>query len=160
MSKINDINKAQKYIERELKKIKKAYVEVGIRGNELAPNGTRIVDYALANEFGSPKNNIPARSFFRTTVDDKKDEWLDNLQQQTDQIFDLRAPSAVVVMSRVGAMAVGDIKDKISGDLPPPNAASTRRKKGGSEDAVTRTLIDTGAMRSSVGYKLGGLSGY
>ena len=151
---VKDIDKVEKSIRRELKKFKKSHVEVGIR-DVINNQGESILQYATANEFGT--RTIPARSFIRSTVDVKKDEWFGLVQNQIDDILDLKAPSANVALSRLGLFAEGDIKDKISSNIKPDNADSTKIAKAGSTSAVTRTLIDTGAMRTAVKYRVVGL---
>lgn len=157
---VKDIDKVEKSIRRELKKFKKSHVEVGIR-DVINNQGESILQYATVNEFGRPKAPgqpyIPPRSFIRSTVDEKKDEWFGLVQNQIDDILDLKAPSANVALSRLGLFAEGDIKDKISSNIKPDNADSTKIAKAGSTSAVTRTLIDTGAMRTAVKYRVVGL---
>ena len=44
---------------------------------------------------------------------------------------------------------IGDVKLTISNNMPPPNSEKTIKKKGSS-----KTLIDTGAMRNAVSYRV------
>lgn len=105
--------------------------------------GQYISEYASYNEHGTKK--IPKRPFLSTTFDEHKDEWLNDaskLLASTDM-------NAKQIVRTVGEKAVGQIKETISSNIDPRNAASTIAKKKSS-----RTLIDTGAMRAAVSYKV------
>lgn len=53
------------------------------------------------------------------------------------------------ILNQVGALAVGSVQQMVVDVKSPPNAPSTIRKKGSANP-----LVDTGAMRQSVHYKL------
>jgi hypothetical protein len=149
---IKDINNAEKYIRRELGLLKKSHTEVGIRDGQLNEEGFDIARYAIANEFG--EGHIPARPFFRSTLEEQKKKYAEYLTESIDDILDLTASNHIVALSRIGHLVVNDIKDKIASNIQPENAPATKKAKGGSENAKTTTLIDTGAMINAVNYKV------
>lgn len=151
---IKDVDRVEKYIRRELKKLQKAHVEVGIRDESLAADGSSILQYATLNEYGI---GVPERSFIRSTADEEKKKWGGLMQEAIESVLDLTAPNANVALSRIGLVARDDIKDKISSGVEPENSRSTRKKKTGSPTGITTTLIDTGAMRAAVNYVVVGL---
>ena len=53
------------------------------------------------------------------------------------------------VLELLGQQCVGQIQERISEGIDPPNAPSTIRQKGSSTP-----LIDTGALRSAVNYRV------
>lgn len=112
-------------------------VYVGIR----ATKGSDLVMRAVANEFGTSR--IPERSFLRATMDRKRDEYAQILQDAVDR--GLQGEEMRAELERVGQLAVGDVRATIARGVPPPNAPSTIRRKGSS-----KPLIDTGRMWQSL----------
>ncbi len=147
---IKDINRVENYIKRQLRAYKKAHVEVGIRSG-LNKDGVDIADYAVNNEFGV---YVPERSFFRSTLKEQENKYAKTVTDTIDDILDLRAANYVIALSRIGHTVVNDIKTKIASNIPPENAPATKEKKGGSVNAVTTTLIDTGALINAVNYRV------
>jgi len=105
--------------------------------------GQYISEYASYNEHGTRK--IPPRPFLSSTFDKYKDEWLNDVTKLATNT----KMNANQIIATVGEKAVGQIKETISSDIDPRNAPSTIKKKKSS-----RTLIDTGAMRAAVSYKV------
>jgi hypothetical protein len=98
------------------------------------------------NEWGT--ENIPERSFMRSTFDEKRDEWI----KVTEQLRKATVAMKMTVkraLGLIGAMIQGDIQKKISSSVPPPNAESTIARKGSST-----TLIDTEQMRGSIHFEV------
>lgn len=118
-----------------------AGVYVGVR----ATKGSSLVVKALANEFGTA--TIPERSFLRSTLDRRRVEYADILAELVNRSLD--GQPARIDLERLGAIVVGDVQMTISSNVPPPNAASTIRRKRSS-----RTLIDTGRLRQSISYEV------
>lgn len=135
-------------IKKTLLALKKKELQVGIFDdagvNE--ETGGRIVDYAIANEYGTSK--IDSRSFMRSTADEQREKWSGLLDKIVVDVtkgdFEVERKIGLV-----GEQMVNDIKEKISSNVPPPLKASTIKRKGSS-----RTLIDTGIMRSSITFRL------
>lgn len=120
-------------------------VTVGIHADQ----GSDLIVYAATNEFGSDDGRIPERSFLRSTVDEKRDEYFDELADGIGKVLDGKGSNLTSVFRRVGARAAGDVQEKIRNLSSPANAPSTIEKKGSSNP-----LIDSGRMRASVTFKV------
>ncbi len=90
---------------------------------------------------------IPARSFIRSTVDERRKQYEEAGANQWNFVLEAKKTikKALVFM---GQMIEKDIKAKIVAIDTPPNAPSTIKAKGGDDNP----LIDTGAMLGSVRY--------
>ena len=127
-------------------------VNVGIFGaeviNETDDEGNQIdlVGIASANEFGTER--IPERSFLRSTIDEKKEDF---------RKFIGRNKAAMVInpierkraFIKLGLFAEKEVVKKINKGPFVPNAPATIARKGSS-----KPLIDTGRMRQSVTSKV------
>ncbi|HEY0772403.1 MAG TPA: hypothetical protein VGD31_18915 [Sphingobacteriaceae bacterium] len=161
MASYKDIDKGFKDLERRLKEFKGIVVKVGVQGRDASKlnNGTTVVTYAAANEFGTTTAGrsrnvvIPERSFLRSTTD-KKDYWKKEIKTAYNSIID-RKDTAIAAIAKVGIIARDDIIRTITDFVPPPNAESTIKKKKSSQ-----TLIDTGLLRNSISYKFADKDGY
>lgn len=137
-----------------LEEAKGSHVDIGIFGGR-NPSGQSILIYGLANEFGTKRagvNNdvvIPERSFLRSTVDDNRDDWLQAIEQGLMSIG-LGTQSTKAVLTRLGIEIRGAVSQKIRDLRIPENADSTVERKGSSNP-----LVDTGALRQAIEYKLG-----
>lgn len=147
--KIKDTDKGFLAIKKALLSLKKKEIKVGIHegAGENAKTGTLIVDYATANEYGTSK--IPERSFMRSTYDEKQQEWNKAIEKIVDSVVEGGVGNIEQKISLVGEQVVNDIKEKISSNVPPPLSEATIRRKGSS-----KTLIDTGIMKTSITYKV------
>lgn len=118
-------------------------VKVGFpRGR--VPGG--IIMRAIYNEFGTTR--IPERPFMRITMRTNRAKYQRFLATNARWILN-ESVTINSALRRLGMIAVGDIQDMISSNVPPPNAPSTVRRKGSST-----TLIDTGNMRQAVTYEV------
>ena len=123
-----------------------AMVDVGVH-----PLNADIAVYASANEFGAwagrgHKVYIPPRSFIRSTIDEQRKNYDQYIQRLIKQVFDEKL-TVLQLWQLVGLRVQRDIQRKIVSNVPPPNAASTVRRKGSD-----RTLVDTGALVQAVRY--------
>lgn len=108
----------------------------------------RMVDIATVHEFGSPKANIPERSFLRRTLNDH------------GKIRALMMPIAraavagrdITTESHRAALRLEMAVKKTLTDLrDPPLAASTKRKRFyETGDRDPNPLVDTGQLRASI----------
>lgn len=146
--KIKDTDKGFRDIKKALLSLRKKEIKVGIHadGGKNEKTGTLIVNYALANEYGTSK--IPERSFMRSTYDEKQQEWNKTLDKIVNSVIEGDVDIAKKI-SLVGEQVVNDIKEKIDSNIPPVLSEATIKRKGSS-----RTLIDTGIMRASITYKI------
>lgn len=126
--------------------------KVARRATEAAVGGREkysLLQVAIVHEFGG--GHVPARSFIRATIDEKKAEI------RAEQEKALRAVLAGTVteeaaLQRLGAFVVGLMQARIVAGIAPPLAASTLKKKG----RKTTPLIATGQLRSSLTYAVQG----
>lgn len=146
--KVTDKNFNLEKIKKTLLALKNKELQVGIFEDSGVneDTGRRIVDYAIANEYGTSK--IPERPFMRSTADEKQENW----SALMDKIVEGVTKGDFEVERKIGLVGeqmVNDIKEKISSNVPPPLNPATIKRKGSS-----RTLIDTGNMRNSITFKI------
>ena len=101
--------------------------------------------YAELGKTGPHKINIPARPWLIPGVTAGTEKILKTIQDGLEDGLTLDQ-----INERVGLVASGEVKKYMTELKTPPNAASTIRQKGSSNP-----LIDSGAMRASVNYKVG-----
>lgn len=144
--KVTDKNFNLEKIKKTLLALKNKELQVGIFPDAIDDKGGRIVDYAIANEYGTSK--IDSRSFMRSTADEKKELWFFDVDKIVESVTkgDLEVDRKI---SLLGEQMVNDIKEKILSNVPPPLNPATIKRKGSS-----RTLIDTGNMKNSITFKI------
>lgn len=128
---------------RELQSARNAEVVIGLQEGDMA-GGQSIAEYGAYNEFGT--EDIPERSFMRTTFDEKQQDLNAFITRQ----YDLVKQGKITVYRALGLIGLrhqDQIQKKIGSNIQPKNADSTIAQKGSS-----RTLIDTGAMLAAVRY--------
>lgn len=142
-SNVKDIDRGLKRFVREVQNARGATVEIGIHENKFN-DGLSIAEYAAYNEYGT--ENIPERSFMRSTFDEK----LASINSETQRLYKQVQDGKITVHKALGLLGMrhkADIQLKISSNIQPANAPATIERKGSS-----KTLIDTGAMRQSIDY--------
>lgn len=141
-----DIDHGFSDIRKELKKLDKLCVKVGIIEGSGENGGVSIAEYAAYNEQGT--KNIPSRPFIRSWVDNNESK----ISSFMDSVYNRVATgkiSAEKAMALIGQFGESGIKENIrEGDFK-ANAASTVKQKGSSAP-----LIDTGTMRNSIRYEV------
>lgn len=103
-----------------------------------------LVEEAERNEFGSPGGLIPARPSIGAWADERGQEAMGELADATGKLV-VKGRDPLQHLDAMAQKFAGEIQQKIAGQIPPPNAASTIAKKGSSTP-----LIDTGQFRSSI----------
>lgn len=149
MAGIKDTDRGAKSLLAALKKMSEpAVLTVGIHpsANGQGRNGTPVLEYAGYNEFGTP--TIQPRSFLRGWYDESQGKIKELLVKAAQETVTKRRTWEQSLM-RLGLVFVGQIQDRISSSIPPENKPSTVDRKGSST-----TLIDTGALRSSVSFEV------
>lgn len=104
--------------------------------------GPNLATIAVSNEFGGGR--VPERSFMRSTVDQHRERYADELQTAAEQVVDGQGDLRTGV-ALLGAIVEGDIKATITDLRDPPNAPITIERKGSSNP-----LIDTGYLRAAI----------
>lgn len=118
-------------------------------------DGTPVASVAVVQEFGSQKNNIPPRSFMRSTMDEQSKTWAHHMQRGAAAVA-RGALTAGQVMDSIGALAAGDVRKKIAEIQAPPLAESTvkarqrRYADKGTTGNLRKPLVDTAVMVNAV----------
>jgi hypothetical protein len=137
----------------KLAKAKGAFVKVGILSgtgeHPKAKHGQTIAEVGWWNEFGTHEEGleaVPARPFLRTGLHDNigKYRGLFKTLIKNTLLGRISTDQAVFV---IGSTAVADVQAKIVSIQSPPNAPSTRKRKGSSNP-----LIDQGALRQHINW--------
>lgn len=119
-------------------------LDVGfLEGATYPDDGMPVAQVAFWNEYGTSR--APARPFFRTTIEEKSDEWANRLAGAAKH-YDYDASKTLGLM---GETIKEDIQSSISGWTDPRNAESTIAQKG-----FDKPLIDTAHMLNSVDYRV------
>lgn len=142
-----------------LKRIRGSYVKVGFpEGGQIASPTRKgsgheevadIAGMALiagVQEYGSPKQGIPARPFMRPAVDEN----IDRLNELKVRLFGKLIDGYVTgeqALGLLGEFLVSKVRKKITTITTPPLAPATIARKRSS-----KPLIDSGQMRASVQY--------
>lgn len=124
-------------------------------------DGTPVAYIAAIQEYGDPENNLPSRSFMRTTFDAEGRKWSAAMRSGIKGVASGRTTIASV-METIALLAAADVRLKITSIHEPPLAQSTlearaRRanagRKGKQFTAATvsqKPLNDTGYMLATL----------
>ena len=144
---MKDIDKGFKEAIKKLQTLKNKTLQAGILKDTGTNEGVYIADYASWNEYGT--EDIPARPFVGSTCDEQSSKWNGVIDKIIDKILVDPSTDVERLINLLGEQVVGDIKEKIANNIPPPNTEGTiRRKKS------TKTLIDTGVMRNAITFEI------
>jgi hypothetical protein len=144
MAAVEDRDLGWALIERKLLELNGAHTRVGVHEGETREDGTDLVTVAAANEFGAPKAKIPERSFIRSTVDEQRPK----VERIKEGIVRKALTGRVNVrheLSVLGEFAQAAIQKKIIDLRTPPNADSTKKRKGSDNP-----LVDKGQLHQSI----------
>jgi len=106
------------------------------------PDGTSVIMVGLVHEFGSPVKNIPQRSFLRSTVLEKRNDYKKMFTKLAKRIID-GSMNSKQALQTVGLQVETDVKAKIT-DIKEPKLKS---REG-------NPLIDTGHLRQSITHEV------
>jgi len=134
------------------------YVDVGILGQERAPNGMTLAGIGAVHEFGSPARKIPERSFIRAPLRDHQQEIAQTVQGNAENR--LAEGDIKGIFKDLGIACEQQIQAAFdtSGDGK-WRQLSENYKLRPSGQPVTETskpLIDTGALRKAITSRVGG----
>lgn len=136
--------------------MQKQQVKMGFFEEAKYPDGESVAAVAAQNEFGNPAERVPARPFFRPTVENKKEHW--GLQFAGAMIASFEGKIDFSdALDQIGGESSGDVSKTISMIYEPPLSPATiraRAERGSSGKASTKPLVDTGLMMQSVTYKV------
>jgi hypothetical protein len=126
-------------------------IKVGWLSRNTYPDSSETVaSVAIKNEYGF---GVPARPFFRPSIDKYSDKWMDQLHKGISQVVKGNA-SVNTVYEGVGAIAADNVRSAIDTPLVPwlplsPVTIAIRLSKRSNKSVVgnlTKPLIDTGQM--------------
>lgn len=143
---------AFKRLIKDLEQSKKK-VRVGIfadKGGSATYEGSdvTIAEVAAIHEYGSPRANIPQRSFLRSTVNGNKGEIAKLMKRIGKGVFKNKL-TLDQGLDLLGIDLVSKVKKRITGNppIPPPLKPETIARKGSD-----RPLVDTGQLVNSITY--------
>lgn len=146
---------------RIIKKFKRDSVLVGIPEDETARKDkdapVNNATLLAINNFGDPKNNIPARPVMEIGIRKAQDEIAEAFRKGAVEALSKGFPALVVAYNRAGIAASVSIKKVINaqeGIEPPADATLRIRKNRGFKG--TKALIVTGQMRNAITYVVKG----
>lgn len=136
------------------------YVKAGVLGDAEHTGGDGItnVELAVIHEFGSPSNNIPERSFIRSTFEANKAFYQAALRAGINRVMDGQG-SFARMLGMLGAKMAADMKKTIVAGIDPPTSPATTARKlaksyAGAAAGDPKPLIDTGQLLSSITWEV------
>lgn len=129
--------------------------KIGWDASAVYPNGTQTAMVAAIQEFGDPSHNIPSRSYMRSTINEKNQEWRESSEKASRLVLEGKI-SPKDGFSQLVLGAEGDFVEKITTLQNPPLEQSTieaRMRKRADKHTVgnlTKPLVDTGYMLSTL----------
>lgn len=119
------------------------------------PENPYVAEIAAQNEFGNPSKKIPARPFFRPTIENKKTEWQKLLEQGASAVLKGKIPMTAV-LEAVSLKAAGDVRKAITEVYSPALSPVTiqrrldKRANGKVIGNLTKPLIETKYMLTTL----------
>jgi phage gpG-like protein len=112
-----------------------------------------LLDIANIHEFGSPKRNIPQRSFLRSTWDENREKlqtvYITLIKREMKN--STRSPESILrVQELMGTWLSTKVKKKFTSNNWPKLKDPTRR--GRNKKGLATPLVDTGQLRASISY--------
>ena len=149
-----DINR----IIESVKALSENKVLVGFPDTTAGRNDGPITNASIAyvQNFGSPKQNIPAREFMESGLLSARDDLVDRLKIAADYAMKGNKEATIKSLHKVGLVAQAAIRNKITtGPFLPlsPITLAARRARG---RKGIKPLLDTGQLRRAVNYVLRG----
>ena len=123
---------------------------VGVFGDPNGRGDEELLTIALVHEFGSPKMNVPARSWLRASFDKYEKQWMALLLRLL-KLVDKGKLTLRNAVELVGQQMVADIRRHIRSGIPPPLKPATIARKGS-----TLPLVDSGRFINSITYQVRG----
>jgi len=139
-----------------------AFTLVGVQGQQASSAHRKaapmtVVDLAVVHEYGKVIHKkdgteivIPQRSFIRATIDEHAPK-LQRTASALGQGVLIGKFQTGQALELLGQQGVGLIKQRIADGIAPPNADSTKARKGSSTP-----LVDTGQLRGAITHRVEG----
>lgn len=140
-----------------IKSLDGTQVRIGWFESAVYEGGQPVAGVAMVQEFGSPKMNVPPRSFFRTTAAEKQGEWA----KTTEQLTRASAQGKIApdnVMEALSLAAEGHVRTTITQIMDPPLKQSTvdaRKRRlanggAGAKSSIEKPLVDRGILLNTL----------
>lgn len=136
------------------------YVKAGVLGDDERKGGDGVtnIELAVIHEFGSPSNNIPERSFIRSTFEANKALYQGALRAGINRVMDGQG-SFSKMLGMLGAKMAVDMKKTITAGLSPDTSPETTARKlaksyAGAATGDPKPLIDTVQLLSSITWEV------
>ena len=144
-----DIDRGYKKIGEVIKDTQGTTVDIGFWGPLSYKNQETVTQIATTHEYGDARQNIPQRSFLRSTADAMRTQYKKDLRKIFEKVLTLKL-DLVKGLTIFGEHGVSDVKAKIRTNIPPPLSLVTIMRKWGS----TMALIDTGTMINFIRHRV------
>lgn len=150
-----ELGPGDKQLKAILAGLKKFTVKVGWFESSKYPNGTPVAYVATIHEYGHAASGIPARSYFRPTIQAKQSEWKAKMKQAAQAILEGRATTEQV-LEQFGGQIVSDVQEAILAVQEPALKEATVRArerkmaKGGITASLRKPLVETAYMVNSL----------
>jgi hypothetical protein len=138
------------HIASAIRDVQEKVARVGFFEHSKYPDGTPVAYVATIQEFGH--GAIPARPFFRPTINEQRNAWRNSLARGYKAVIGGKL-TVEHMLFQLGAQAAGQVRRTISKIQNPPLSEATikgrqSRRKG--KGVSTKPLVDTGYMVQSV----------
>ncbi len=127
---------------------KKARVRAKVEKRAAGARQLSLIEVAAIHEFGA--GHVPARSFIRATIDERRAD-IAKLQVLVGKQILAGKITSEQGLATIGAKVAGWMKERIAAGIAPPLKPRTIKRKKSS-----KPLIDTGQLRSSITYAVEG----
>lgn len=141
-------------LQKAMKDAEKEDLQVGWFSSAKYDGGVPVAGVMAMQEFGSAKQNIPPRPFFRPTVKQKQRDWSELVESGFNAVINGKS-TPNKVMNALGLTAVADIKNTIVSSSYPalsPVTIAIRESKGNTNRDPLR---DTGYAFATLTYEVG-----
>lgn len=133
-------------------------LRVGIFESAKYKDGTPIAGVAAVQELGSPKMGIPPRPFFRTTAEEKREEWKDLFRRAAVAVLEGKLTSEDA-LDRIGLQVAGQVRAKIETINTPALSPVTLhlrklKQQGGEDFEVTGAMVNSAKQKAAKGEAL------
>lgn len=137
----------------EMEAVKSAAIHTGLFAGDKHPGATLgLAEIGTVHEYGSPKMNIPERSWLRRAGLKNAARWKADVAKALDRIVSSRGrTSAKATLLYLGEMFASDVRRTIDRVTMPPKAPATLAREGAQ---YTHPLIWLGYMRAAVRSRL------
>lgn len=144
---VND--KIWRQLQARLKSAVGAEVSIGVLDGTHS-SGVPLPELAAIHEFGSPANNIPERSFIRSTMRVCRKEFVDQQKKLVKSLLNPSGEHVTTGLDRLGAYVAKRIRERVrGGEITPSLKPATVSRKGSSVP-----LIDTGQLVKAIKHKV------